>query len=212
MFVVCLRSPNPCLARIVFALSLCFGLTIRPVSGQEDGAPIPRAERVPETYRLSPNDVVRITVFQEDDLSTVTRISKDGTLQFPLIGRARVGGSSLQGAVEILERQLREYLVRPQVAITVLDYSKRRFTIMGQVNRPGSFDMPDEASVNLIEAIGMAGGYTRIANASKVILKREEDGVEKTYRLDAKRMSRDEDMERFPVLPGDTIIVGESIF
>jgi len=56
----------------------------------------------------------------------------------------------------------KDYLVNPQVNLTVMEYSKRRFIVLGQVQRPGAYDMPDRDSVRLLQAIGMAGGYTRI--------------------------------------------------
>lgn len=162
-------------------------------------------------YRLSANDLVHIKVFQEDDLDATVRISKDGTIQFALIGSARIGGCNVQEAAQIMETALREYIVRPEVSIRVMEYSKRRFTVLGQVMKPGAFDMPDELSLNLLEAIGMAGGYTRIANPSKVTLKRRVNGAETIFKLNAKTMATDGENKRFEIQPGDTILVGESI-
>ena len=161
-------------------------------------------------YRLSANDSVHIKVFQEDDLDVTVRISRDGTIQFPLIGSARIGGCTVQDAGQMLEAALREYLVRPQVSIRVTEYSKRRFTVLGQVMKPGAYDMPEDLSLNLLEAIGMAGGYTRIANATKIILKRRVSGAETIYKLNGKAMAT-EGEKRFDIQPGDTILVGESI-
>lgn len=163
-------------------------------------------------YRLATNDTVEITVFGEDDLSTTARIGKDGAVMVPLVGLVKIGGQTIREAAQTLEGRLRKYLVTPQVALTIRTYSKRRFTILGQVNRPGTFDLPDEASIDLLEAIGMAGGYTRLANPSKVTLKRLVKGRETLYKLDAKSMVDKEAGERVIVEPGDTIIVAERIF
>jgi len=160
---------------------------------------------------LSANDLVHVKVFQEEELEATVRIAKDGTIQFPLIGSARIGGRTVQEAAQTLEAALREYLVRPQVSLRVTEYSKRRFTVLGQVAKPGAYDMPEDQTMNLLEAIGVAGGYTRIANPAKVILKRKVNGQETIYKLNAKTMAIDGENQRFDVLPGDTIMVGESI-
>jgi protein involved in polysaccharide export with SLBB domain len=162
-------------------------------------------------YRLLPKDAVHIKVFQEDDLETTTRIGKDGTISFPLLGTAKIGGLTVQEATSTMEKLLHEYLVKPQVALTIVEYSKRRITILGTVGKPGTYDMPDDATVNLLEAIGMAGGFSRISS-QKVTVKRMVQGRESIFNLDAKKMQKDDSSPRFEVLPGDTILVGESFF
>ena len=172
-----------------------------------------RAVSVPDdSYRLSAKDVVRVSVFHEDDLNTTTRVGKDGTISFPLIGTAKIGGKTVREATQVIETLLREYLVKPEVSVTIVEYAKRHFTILGQVGRPGTYDMPDDATLNLLEAVGLAGGYTRIANSSKIILKRLVNGQETMFKLDGDKMLKDSSTKRFEVLPGDTIVVGESLF
>jgi len=181
-------------------------------------AQVPRAEAVAPTgtesnYVLSANDLVKLTVFQENDLETTVRISKDGTVTFPLIGAVKIGGHSPQDAAKTVRDLLaKDYLVNPQVNLTVMEYSKRRFIVLGQVQRPGAYEMPDRDSVRLLQAIGMAGGYTRIADPSKITLKRTVSGKETLLKLNAKRMANGDVNSEFEVQPGDVISVGESLF
>ena len=190
-------------------LCLCFAIG---ALGQTPSAKPDAASITPSSnYRLSANDLVQIKVFQEEELDTTARISKDGTVQFPLVGSAKFGGKTVQEAAQALEATLRDYLVRPQVTLRVMEYSKRRFTVLGQVMKPGAYEMPDDLSLNLLEAIGLAGGYTRIANPSKVTLKRRVNGVETIFKLNAKSMATEGESRRFEILPGDTILIGESI-
>ncbi|HEV7406338.1 MAG TPA: polysaccharide biosynthesis/export family protein [Chthoniobacteraceae bacterium] len=166
-----------------------------------------------ETYSLAPNDMVDIRVFQEDDLSSKLRISPKGTINFPLIGVVTIGGLTPQEAANLIRRALdKDYLVNPQVSVTVLEYGKRRFTVLGQVGKPGSYDMPEREGVTLLDAIAMAGGYTRIADASKITVRRKGDGKENILKLNAKSMAKDERVSTFQVQPGDIITVAESIF
>ncbi len=167
----------------------------------------------PANYSISANDLLEVRVFQEDDLTTVVRVPQDGVISFPLVGRIKVGGMTLSQATESIRSLLaKDYLVNPQVNIAITEYAKRRFTIIGQVQTPGTFDFPDEESMDLLEAVGTAGGFTRIANTSKITLKRTVNGKDVVMRLNAKSMARDGNSSRFTILPGDVITVPESLF
>lgn len=163
-------------------------------------------------YRLSPNDTIHVRVFQEEELETTARIAKDGTISFPLVGSMALGGKTLAEANAAILQGLRNYLINPQISLRITEYSKRRFTILGQVNHPGIFDMPDENALSLLEGIGLAGGYSRIANPSKVIVKRRAPEGEQLFRLDAREMAKSKTAPSFQILPGDTVIVEESVF
>ncbi len=186
-------------------------------AGGVSSAQIPRAEPatggVASNYVLSANDLIKLTVFQESDLETTVRVSKDGSVTFPLIGVVKVGGKTPQEAAKLVRDLLaKDYLVNPQVNLTVMEYSKRRFIVLGQVQRPGAFDMPDRDTVTLLQAIGMAGGYTRIADPGKITVKRTANGKDGLFKLNAKRMASGDSSGEFDILPGDVITVGESLF
>jgi polysaccharide export outer membrane protein len=164
------------------------------------------------SYRLSPNDLIRIKVFQEDDLTTELRLAKDGTGTYPLLGVITLGGRTVDEAAATLREQLgKDYLVNPQVTITVVEYSKRRFTVLGQVQKPGSYDIPSEESVTLLQAIAMAGGFTRLAVQSKVTITRTVGG-KKTFSVDVKSAANDPGTKPMEILPDDTIIISERVF
>ena len=168
---------------------------------------------VSETYILSPNDVVLVKVYQEEDLETRLRIAKDGTTSFPLIGVVRLGGKSINQATAVIREALgKDYLVNPQVTLSVVEYAKRRFTVLGQVQKPGTFEIPNEETVTLLQAIAMAGGYTRLANRGGVIVTRALAGRKTTHTLDVKLATSDADSKPFEILPEDTITVPERLF
>src|SRR6185503_12481840 len=122
-----------------------------------------------QTYRLCPNDLVRVKVFQEDDLTTEMRLGRDGSSTFPLLGVVNLAGKTVEEAAASLRDALgKDYLVNPQITLTVVEYAKRRFTVLGQVQKPGSYELPSEESVTLLQAIAMAGGFTRLAVQGKV--------------------------------------------
>ena len=119
-------------------------------------------------YVLVVGDVVQLNIFREPDLTTQATIARDGTVQLPLIREVQMAGLSIRDAREML-RQLydKKFLVDPQVFLNVVKYAERKFTIMGQVARPGSYELQGGERMDLLEAIGLAGGFTRIANRGR---------------------------------------------
>jgi protein involved in polysaccharide export with SLBB domain len=168
----------------------------------------------PSGYVLSANDQVAVEVFGEDDLRTNGRLNGEGHLSVPLLGSVRLSGLTLtQAASRLTEMYGRDYLVNPKVNVMLVGYAKRRFTVLGQVNRPGSYEMPDGSpgGIDLLEAIAMAGGYTRIAAPERISVRRQSGGSDQIVKVDAKRIAR-AGGGSFVVRPGDTITVAESIF
>jgi polysaccharide export outer membrane protein len=166
-----------------------------------------------KTYTLSPNDVVLVRVYQEDDLETRMRVAKDGTANFPLIGAVQIGGKTVEEATTLIRDLLdKDYLVNPQVTLTVVEYAKRRFTVLGQVQKPGAYEIPNEESVTLLQAIAMAGGYTRLANPGRITVTRTVGNQKTTLSLDGRAMASDASIKSFEVFPDDTITVAERIF
>ncbi len=150
-------------------------------------------------------------VFGEEELRTAARLNADGAVSLPLLGSVHLAGLNLnQAAARLTELYGKDYLVNPKVNVMLIGYAKRRFTVLGQVNRPGSFEMPEgsQAGVDLLEAIAIAGGYTRIAAPERISVKRRDQ----VLRVDAKRLAHSGSNGGFRVEPGDTITVGESIF
>ena len=108
------------------------------------------------------------------------------------------------------EQQSAGFLVNPNVTVAIVTYAKKRFTVLGAVNKPGSFFFPDAENISLLQAIGMAGGYSRIAKPSKVMIKRA--NTKESIKIDAKKMAQSGEATSFMIRPGDVINVEESVF
>ena len=168
----------------------------------------------PAGYVLSPNDQVAVEVFGEEDLRANGRLNPEGNLSVPLLGSVHLAGLTLtQAASKLTELYGRDYLVHPRVNVSLLSYAKRRFSILGQVGHPGSFEMPEGSpgGIDLLEAIAMAGGYTRIAAPERITVRRHNANGDHIFKVNAKRFTKGSG-GGFLVEPGDTITVGESIF
>ena len=162
---------------------------------------------------LRPNDEIVMTVYQEDDLKTTTTIDVNGMVMLPLLGEVKIGGLTLAQATDrIKELYDKDYLVKPQVNLVVDKFAERHFAVLGQVQRPGTFNFPQNEPVSLLEAIAMAGGYTRLGAPSKVSVRRVENGAPQIYHLDAGQLAQDPKKKSFQVLPNDIITVGERSF
>jgi polysaccharide export outer membrane protein len=166
-----------------------------------------------DNYRLAPDDVLQVRVFREEDMDTSVRIARDGTVTLPLIGIVQLGGKTANEAGAIVRDLLdRDYIVHPQVTVTVLEFTRQTFTILGQIQKPGSYKIPSQGTFTLLQAVGRGGGYTRIANPGNVTVKRQAGGRETLLKVNAKTIAKANGEQPFVILPGDTITIGESIF
>jgi protein involved in polysaccharide export with SLBB domain len=169
----------------------------------------------PAGYILSPTDQVAIEVFGEDDLRTSGRLNPEGNLSLPLLGSIHLAGLTLTQAVsKLTELYSRDYLVNPKINVTLLGYARRRISILGQVGHAGIIDLPEDSpqeGIDLLEAIALAGGYTRIASPERITVRRHNASGDQIFKVNAKRFTKGKGGS-FLVKPGDTITVGESIF
>ena len=195
----------------LYAACAAFILFLRPAFAED--APAPASPPLDSTnYILSPNDVIQLKVYREADLETKVRIGKDGSASFPLIGNLIIGGKTVEEATAWIRRELaRDFYVNPQVTLVVLEYSKKRFTVLGYVQKPGSYEIPSEETVYFPQAIATAGGFHRMAKKGKVSITRQSGGKATTIIIDATSRSASGDPQTFQILPGDTITVYESI-
>jgi polysaccharide export outer membrane protein len=137
-------------------------------------------------------------------------VGKDGMVQLPLLGEVKMGGLTVRAATALIRAKYNaDYLVEPQIYLNVAAYNATKFTIIGQVNKPGAYEYSASEPLGLLEAIGMAGGFTRIADRGHVIVKRKEGGMVRTMKVNAKKLT-DSGIDQFLIQSGDVINIGES--
>jgi polysaccharide export outer membrane protein len=162
-------------------------------------APAPGAE---SDYPIGPGDVLKITIYDHPDLTTVTRVDNDGYILFPLAGRTRVGGLTTSSASQTIAAKLAtDYIVNPQVSVFVEEFRSKVVYITGQVNRPSAFNVEPDTTV--IQAVTMAGGFTALAAQGKIKIIRKVNGVEKIL----KNVSLHEKL-----MAEDVMVIPESFF
>ena len=168
----------------------------------------------PQEYRVGPKDVLKVTIWGHEDLSRQVVVSADGTFQFPLIGDVRVSGLT-PGDVETLLRDLlgKDYLVNPQVSVSVQEFRSQRVFILGEVEKPGTYAMTGQ--MTLLDALSQAGGPGKSSGRQVVVVRfpRSEGPVAPgaadsvTMRANLKRLLDGDAAENIPLQNGDTVFV-----
>ncbi|MEA3230229.1 MAG: polysaccharide biosynthesis/export family protein [Thermodesulfobacteriota bacterium] len=163
-----------------------------------------------QDYIVGEGDVLKITVYEHDDLTMTVRVSGEGTIAFPLIGKVPVAGLTLTGIARKITVLLADgYIVNPQVNIFIHEFRSNKATVLGQINRPGLYELRQYTT--LLEIISQAGGLTRGAG-NKAIIKRKlpsgSDREEKSITIDLKNMIEGGDTSRnIQIMGGDSIYI-----
>jgi polysaccharide export outer membrane protein len=164
-----------------------------------------------ESTTIGSGDVFLLTVVGEDKLPKEYRVAPDGTVDLPYIHRVQVAGLEPQDLAELVRKKLIEadVLRDPSVAIDVKEYNSKRVSVLGQVQKPGSF--PLTPGFTLIQAISQAGGFNTIANRDRINLTRRTGAQSRTVILSVDAIT-DGSLPDIPLQAGDTIFVTERVF
>jgi polysaccharide export outer membrane protein len=155
-------------------------------------------------YRVGPQDLIEISVFQIPDLSREVRVNATGQISLPLIGTIQAGGLTIQELEKSIGSKLEaKYLQNPQVTAFVKEYTSQRITVEGAVKKPGIF--PISGRTSLLQVIAMAEGLDTLADTKGIVIFRQVGGKKMGARFDlhAIRAGSAED----PLVYGDDVIV-----
>jgi polysaccharide export outer membrane protein len=159
---------------------------------------------------LGVGDTFEVRVFGEADLSGTYKVGGEGNIDFPLIGVVHVGGLDPQAVAKLLAEKLRQGILRdPQVTVLTKEQISKKVYIMGQVGHPGT--LAYTPSMNVVEAITLAGGFTPLAAKNDTIITRIENGKKSIVKVPAGDIGEGRARNVF-LQPGDIISVPERIF
>ena len=168
-------------ARVLLTLALllgagCAGRALAPPP--LDPTPTDR-----ETYTIGVTDLLKISVWKNEELSVEVQVRADGMISVPLIDDVRAEGLTPQELKEVITRQLSEYVTAPDVTVLVQQMNSRFVSVLGEVRTPNR--VPLTRDLRVLEAIALVGGFTTFANKNDVrIVRRDLDGNETEYRFD----------------------------
>lgn len=192
---------------ITLLLSLCWLAT---ASGQQ---PTVAASVVSPDYIISPGDVVTLFTLNDPDGDATARVTNKGYVKHPYLGFVKVAGLTESSAAKVLEQALRgDYLVNPQVRVTVVNYAKVSFDVVGAVRSPGNFEVPANKRVTIVSAIARAGDFKDVAKKDAVILHRMENGQVRPYKVNVEALLKDPSKGPIYIQDGDTIEVKEGLW
>lgn len=185
--------------RILLCSALVAGM-LTGCAGPDDLPPLEQGNLSSEGYRLDAGDQLRVTVFNQAQLTGDYKVAADGTISMPLIGQIAARGLTSSEFEQALTKRLSEknLLVDPSVNVQVEAY--RPFFILGEVRNPGQYPCPSDTTV--LSAVAVAGGFTYRARTDYVSITRKTDSQPAERRADRDSI----------VQPGDVIFVYERYF
>ncbi len=209
---------NPRTLRLItlHALAICLPLAQAAQKEASTSGEVKKSGEVGNAdYLLQPQDTLRVQVYQEEDINRQgeVSISQEFTIFLPLIGTINLKGKTARQA-EGMIRDLydKDYLVKPQVSVTVTKYAERSVNVFGAVNSAGRKLFPPERGLTILDAISLAGGHSRLADLKKVKLTRttgEGDPVTTTINVD--EIMKGGGKDPVQLQPDDVIYVGERL-
>jgi polysaccharide export outer membrane protein len=158
-------------------------------------------------YRVGPGDLLELKVFEVKELDQTVRVSEDGSITLPLLGRVVIEGLTQEGVVQKLTGLLSaKYVKNPQVTIFIKEYKNQQVAVIGAVENAGSYELVGRK--NLLQIISMAGGFSENAGNDVFILREGPDGKTSTIAIDLKDLLVNGNQAlNVPLEPNDVINV-----
>jgi polysaccharide export outer membrane protein len=168
--------------------------------------PAPAGAQAPTAYRLGPGDVLEVSVWGFPDLTRTVAVRPDGRVSLPLVGEVEAAGRTADELQRELTRRFALYVRNPQVAVIVREFRKVRVSVLGQVGRPGTFELLPP--VRVLDALSSAGGLLEGADRKAARLIRADGTV---LQLDLERAEQGDPSQNPLLETGDTLVVPEDL-
>jgi polysaccharide biosynthesis/export protein len=194
--------------RFVVGLLVLSGLAAAGPAGAQ-APPGAAAERdanrsvPPEAYRIGPEDVLQISVWKNDSMTRLVPVRPDGKISLPLLNDVQAGGLTALELREVLTKQLTEYMPSPEVSVIVTDVRSFKVSVIGEVARPGRYDLKSWTTV--LDALAMAGGFSQFASRSKILILQPDGKGMKRIPFNYNKVGSEQ--ENFYLRNGDIIVV-----
>lgn len=191
--------------RVFPALAIVASLGLAP-GRAEAQRPAKAAESAAAVYRIGPEDVLQISVFGNEDLSRTVPVRPDGMISLPLLNDVEAAGLTPMELRESLMAKLVEFMPSPEIAVIVTEVRSFLITVIGEVSKPGRYDLGSSATV--LDALAMAGGFKEFAGRSRIVVIRREGSTERRIPFDYDKLGDSKrPQENYPLRPGDIVMV-----
>jgi polysaccharide export outer membrane protein len=189
---------------VVIVISIAFLTTAHAQKQTADNA-TPHAYGDGE-FRLGPDDVVEVSVYQEKELSAIVPVRPDGKISIPLIGEMPASGKTAKELQKEITSGYAQFITEPAVTVVVKEINSPKVSVLGEVKTPGVYKIKDRATV--LDAIALAGGLTQYAKKDKItIIRVEPSGEQRHMKVNLDDQIKGRRLDPFYVLPYDKIYV-----
>jgi len=160
-----------------------------------------------DAYVIGVDDVLAVSVWKEPDVSRTVPVRSDGKISLPLAGEVQASGQTPRQLEQELSAKLKSYISEPEVTVIVEQIRSQRFNILGQVARPGSFQLTNSPTV--LDAIALAGGFRDFAKQKSIyVLRQNPDGTQTRLLFNYKDVIKGKNSEQnIRLQPNDTVVV-----
>ncbi len=166
-------------------------------------------------YKIGVDDVVKVDVWKNPDLSVEVPVRPDGMISVPLIGDVEVGGKVPAEVAEIIKKKLSVYVRKPRVTVIMSQLNSHeylsRVRVTGAVNEP--MTLAYRQGLTVMDAVLEAGGLSKFASANKTMLYRKQNGESRVFPIKLNDILKKGDLRtNFDLAPGDVITIPERVF
>lgn len=156
-------------------------------------------------YRLGPEDVIRVSVWESQELTTDATVGPDGKISLPLINDIQAAGLTPAELADAISQKLLEYIKDPHVTVVVTQLIATKIYVMGKVLKPGNYPLRQE--MNVLQALSLAGGFTTFASPRSIKLIRGTGNGQEILKINYYKMIEESGEGNYMLKPGDTIVV-----
>ena len=160
----------------------------------------------PGEYLVGPGDVLHISVWKDASLDRIVTVRPDGMISYPLLNDVQASGQTPLQLQKSLTDKLKQYMADPEVSVVVQEVHSFAVSVLGEVKSPGRYELKGQSTV--LDVLAQSGGLSPYASASRIVILRDEGGVEKRILFDYNAaVSKQAAEQVFYVHPGDIIMV-----
>ena len=165
-----------------------------------------QASQADGEFKIGPQDVLRIDVWKEAEISRTLPVRPDGKISLPLLNDVQAAGLTAMQLATVISEGLKKYITNPQVTVSVTEINSRRIYVTGEVLKPGTF--PLLPNMTVLQALSSSGGFSQFARVKNIYVLRKEESKEVKHPFNYKEVVSGKSPEQNILLqPGDVIVV-----
>jgi polysaccharide export outer membrane protein len=154
---------------------------------------------------LGPEDLLRVSVWENKDLTLDLVVRPDGKISMPLIQDVTAEGATAAELAALIQRNLTAYIKDPQVSVIVLQVNAPKYFVIGNVAKPGTYSLRSETSI--LQALALAGGFTQFASPRSIKLIRNTAGKQEVRKVNYNNLIDEGGEGNYLLRSGDTVVV-----